>query len=443
MNKKIFKSIRDNIPEPLKYLAAPVFRNKLISNRYFNEYYNLLINRESSGFEKIKEYQLNQLKHILIYSYKNVPYYKELFDNNSFDPNQFSDFEQIKKIPYLTRKIVLENYEKLKSKDKLLNGYYQASTGGSTGSAMKFLLDYDSVFKENAFIYYYRKKIAYEFNDKTVSFRQFEYNDKLWKYNPMHNEIIFYPIKISKTTIADYVKKINDYNPFYLNGYLSSIWYFAKLINEYQLKLTIKLKGIFLASENIDINQREFIEQFFNVKSIAFYGHSERCVIAEEVLPYRYCFDPYYGYTEQILTEDNKYSIVGTGFLNYIMPFIRYKTDDICIRENEYFSIDGKRSSSAGLYGFNNEFLSSSSFSFGKELFKNITTFQFIQNEIGRADLQIVVNKHFQISELDVIKNEINRQTKGIIDINIKIVDNLVLSTRGKFQLYITNVSPD
>ena len=66
------------------------------------------------------------------------------------------------------------------------------------------------------------------------------------------------------------------------------------------------------------------------MKSITFYGHSERCVIAEEMTQNRYKFDPYYGYTEQIHNENNNYSIVGTGFLNYIMPFIRYKTDDIC-----------------------------------------------------------------------------------------------------------------
>jgi len=439
-NKSFLKLIRDKMPETLKYIAAPIFRNRLIMNKEFCKFYALLESRELLDKRKIEEFQFTNLKNILIYSFVNVPYYHELFKKISFDPYKFSDFEQIKKIPFLTRGIVINNYDKLKSRESVKNGYYTGKTGGTTGIPMKFLLDYDSIFKENAFVYYYRMKSGYNFNDKVVSFRQFAHVDRLWRFNPMHNELIFYPIKISKKTVAIYAQKLNEYNPHYLNGYLSSIWYLAKLITEYQIELTIKLKGIFLVSENIDQSQRQFIEKFYNVKSYTFYGHSERCVIAEEVIQNKYVFDPYYGYTEQVHYENNNYSIVGTGFLNYIMPFIRYKTDDICSVDGQYFSIYGKRSSSLGLYGYNNEFITTSAIFLGKEVFKNITNFQFIQNELGKADLLIIVNNSFQLSEMEKIKNELNRQTKYIIDLNVKIVDNLILSSSGKYQLFISKL---
>jgi phenylacetate-CoA ligase len=229
--------------------------------------------------------------------------------------------------------------------------------------------------------------------------------------------------------------------PHYLNGYLSAIWYFAKLLDEYHIELTFKLKGIFLVSENVDQNQRKFIEEFFNVKSLTFYGHSERCTIAEEVYPGRYKFDPYYGYTEQILTENNKYTIVGTGFLNYTMPFIRYQTDDVCSPDDQYFSIEGKRSSAVGLYGMNDEFLSSSVFDLDKQIFKNIITYQFVQNKKGKAELLLIVNKEFQSSEIDIIKKDIQADTNGVIDIEVKIVESLILSPRGKYQMYISNMN--
>jgi phenylacetate-CoA ligase len=176
------------------------------------------------------------------------------------------------------------------------------------------------------------------------------------------------------------------------------------------------------------------------VKSSAFYGHSERCVIAEEKIPARYIFDPYYGYTEQIKMEGNKYLIVGTGFLNYVMPFIRYKTDDICFPDNQYYSIEGKRSSTIGLYGINNEFIPSTAFDLENPIFKNILTYQLIQNEKGKADLLIIVSNEFRMSEMEIIKNEVDFQTKGIIDIKIKMVDTLKLSPRGKYEMYISNI---
>ena len=440
MNKQYLKNIRDKMPEPLKYLSAPLFRQSLIKNKEFLRYYNLLEQRETLSTDQIKDYQFNQLKSTLIHSYQTVPYYTELYDKISFDPFRFSDFDEIKTIPYLTRKIITDNFDKLISKGKVKNGFYTATTGGSTGSPLRFLLDYDSLFKENAFLYYYRKKLGYKVNDRMATFRQVKFGDDLWQFNPMHNEIIFFPIKLTKANIIYVTKKINDFKPKYLNGYPSSIWYFAKLLDENNVKHNLDLKGIFLMSENIDEKQRAFIEEFFKVKSHANYGHSERCVIAEGINENLYRFDPYYGYTEQIPNENGSYNIVGTGFLNSIMPFIRYKTDDICIPEKQYYHIEGKRSSTIGLYGINDEFIPSTSFDLSNPIFKNILCYQFIQSEKGEADLLIIVGKDFKMAELISIKDLLTKKAKNIININVKIVESLVLSPRGKFESYISNL---
>jgi phenylacetate-CoA ligase len=324
------------------------------------------------------------------------------------------------------------------SRKEVKGGYYVGKTGGSSGLPLKFLLDFNSIYKENAFIYYYRKKAGYMFNDKLATFRDVGLGTKLCRYDAMYKELIFSPIKLSIVTINNYANRIDDFKPQYLNGYLSVIWYFAKLMESSQITLKTKLKGIFLMSENIDKAQRTFIEHFFNTKSYVHYGHSERCVLAEEKSRNYYQFDPYYGYAEQVHIENNNYSIVGTGFLNYIMPFIRYKTDDVCSPVNQLYTIDGKRSSSVGLHGYNNEFITSAAFDLHKEVFKNIITYQFVQNEKGKADLLLIVNNHFKLSEIELIKNDIYKDTKGIIDFDIKIVDHLILTPRGKSQMYIS-----
>ena len=443
MKKQFLKSIRDKMPESLKYVAAPLFRGKLLGNKEFRNYYMMLGKRELLSQEAIRDFQYNQLKGVLIYSYRNVPYYTELFDKISFDPLKFTEFNQIEKIPFLTREIITEQFDKLISTNRVKNGYYIGTTGGSSGIPLKFYLDYDSIYKENAFIYFYRKQLGYNFNDRVATFRNLGDGNKFWSFNPMQNELIFSNTKLSKVTLSKYVRKINEIKPQYLNGYLSSIWYFAKLMKEFNANLNFNLKGIFLISENIDSEQRDFIEQFFNVKALTFYGHSERVVIAEETEPYKYSFDPYYGYTEKIPHKDGEYSIVGTGFLNKTMPFIRYKTDDICFREDQFYRIEGKRHSNIGLYGKNNEFLTGTGFILGIQVFKNIITYQFVQKEKGKADMYIIVNKDFHEEELKTIKKEIDFQTNSIIDIDIKVVDNLVLTQRGKFQKYISYVGTE
>jgi hypothetical protein len=120
------------------------------------------------------------------------------------------------------------------------------------------------------------------------------------------------------------------------------------------------------------------------------------------------------------------------------MPFIRYKTDDLCTPLNSYFSIEGKRSSKKGLYGYHGEFISSISF---LEPFNDLTNYQFIQNEKGKAEMLIVLNNDLPGREISTIKSRIDERTRGIIDISIKSVDRLILSPRGKYQMYISNLS--
>ena len=193
MNKYFLKRIRDNMPESLKYIVAPVLRNKLLNNKYFIEYYDLLNKRESLDSGSVKAYQLEQLKSILIYSYQNVPYYHDLFRHSDFDPYKFSDFQEMSKLPFLTKDIVRDNFDKLISTQYIKNGYYTATTGGTTGKPLKVLLDYDSIFKEIAFIYYYRSKLGYNFTDKLATFRGVEFDGMLWKLYPMYYEIFFSP----------------------------------------------------------------------------------------------------------------------------------------------------------------------------------------------------------------------------------------------------------
>lgn len=440
MNKQFLKNIRDNMPETLKYLTAPLFRNKLIKNAGYCKYRQLLNARKSFSDKQIKEYQFNELQKILIYSFNFVPYYTKLFNQIGFKPSLMNSVVDICTIPCLTKKLICENFDQLISTQKVEGGHYVATTGGSTGEPLKVLLDYNCVFKENAFVNHFRSKLAYNEKDRLVTFRGIEFGDNLWKFNPMQNELIFSPFKLSNKTLSSYIKKINEFKPSYLNGYLSSLTYFAKLLSENNLKLQHPIKGIFLISENIDKEQRDFLEKFFQVQSSTFYGHSERCIIAEEVQPNEYVFDPYYGYTELISNETSSFNIVGTGFLNKTMPLIRYQTDDVCSKVGQRFIIDGSRKSTLGLYGINDEFFAHAAFNFHSEIFRNVINYQFVQKKKGKADLLLVVNEKFQTSEIELMKMEIDKKTKGVMEFHIKITDKLIFSKRGKFKMFMNNI---
>ena len=441
MNKRFIKRLRDKMPESLKYVTAPYIRNKLLTNKEFRKYYDILKKRETMPPDLIKEYQLNELKNILIHSYENVPYYTDLFNNINFKPEKVNSFDDINNIPFLTKDLIRNNFDKLMSVKRIRGGSYSSKTSGSTGEPLSFFLDYDSFFMETAFIYYYRSKLGYRFEDKVVTFRGIGFGDKLYSLNPVNNETIFSPFKLSAENLDLYRNKINEIKPAYFNGYISTIFYFAKLLSDKGQHLDFQLKGIFLTSENINESERLFVESFFNVKTITFYGHTERCVIAEEFKHGEYQFDPFYGYTEKLNLQDDVFEIIGTGFMNKTMPLIRYKTNDTCrITAGNMISISGRRDINDFLVGINNEKITHTALHIVSDILVNVTNYQFIQEKKGHAILLIVPNKDFHNSEIPYIKNAIERNMKDVIEFEIIIGDKIVLSPGGKYQMFINNI---
>lgn len=442
MNKRFLKKVRDRMPESLKYLTAPFIRSRLIKNSDFLRYYNMLVERESLSGESILDYQFSELKNTLVHAYENVPYYTELFNYIKFNPGKLNSFDDINVIPFLTKDMIRENFEKLISVKKIERGSYSTTTSGSTGEPLKVMLDFNSFFEENAFIYYFRRSLGYEFSDKLVTFRGIGFGDKLFSYNPVNNETIFSPFKLSRQTLHIYRNKINEIKPSYFNGYISAIFYLAKLLSESNLTLDFQLKGIFLSSENINEADRLFIESFFKVKTMTFYGHTERCVLAREYDHNEYLFDPYYGYTEKVKMQDENFEITGTGFLNKTMPLIRYRTNDICrVTPGGMISISGRRDVHDFLIGVNNEKITHPALHILSDILVNVTNYQFIQEKKGKAVLLIVPNKNFRPSEPAYIKREIEKHMRGVIEFEVRVGEKMILSPRGKYQMFISNIT--
>ena len=135
-----------------------------------------------------------------------------------------------------------------------------------------------------------------------------------------------------------YLDLIKKFDPDFIQAYPSSISVVSDYIIENKLNFRWKnLKAIICASENIYDFQRFKIEQAFGVRVYSFYGHSEKACIGGECEKSNYYhLQREYGYTELNATKEDEVSeIVATGFNNYAMPFIRYKTCDMAINTNE------------------------------------------------------------------------------------------------------------
>jgi len=290
-------------------------------------WYSLLEEAENWDTNRIREYQMEQIKGILRFSYKNVNYFNKKFDELGIDINKIQDFNDYEAaIPFSDRHLFMENLGELISCKVDLNRQTKIHTSGSTGNPLVFYQDKESFYAELAFTYHVWKRAGFKPADRRVQIRgDILDKDRPYEYYGMQRSIRLSPGNINKETAIYYLRKIKRYKSIYIHGYPSAISILAKVIKEYGLSIPFKTKAVFCSSEPTYAWQRKIIEEVFDSKVYCLYGNTEQVAIASDCDYKNYHFEPLYSYVE----IDSNNEIVGTSFLNYINPFIRHKTKDI------------------------------------------------------------------------------------------------------------------
>jgi len=397
-----------------------------------------------------EEYKLLKMKESVLYAYENTAYYKSTFDYLHISPSDINDLKDFQRLPFIDKDIVRENFAALTVKSYPANKTFFVTTGGTSGAPMKFLQSKNVWAKELAFVMSYFAKYAYKPSMLKVSFRGGEFDDlpsnKFWKYNPVHNEMHFSPFHINEKNIEYYVKDLNTQKPLYFHTYPSSLLLFIEQMKNKGIQLNYQLKAIFLISENYSMKDIKKIKSFFACPVSSFYGHSERLIFAptstDDLSIYK--ADNRYGLFELIdqsgqpIHENNQRGeIIGSSFDNFAMPLLRYKTNDftnfVDHGNNEISMIEG-RWTQEYLVGKDGLKLYLTALNMHSDIFKNVIKYQFHQNKPAHAELHVIVNKLFQESDKKNVLKALEQKAGHAITFDIRIVEQLELTSRGKFK---------
>jgi len=236
-----------------------------------------------------------------------------------------------------------------------------------------------------------------------------------------------------------------------LHGYPSSIYEFANYCGDSdpELRKILKnsLRGAFLASEYPLPLFRQRIENVFNIKTISWYGHTERSLLAtENKEKYRYYPLQTYGLAEAIQRGNtNVYSLLGTSYFNFASPLIRYDTDDtvnnIASEDGilESFTINNGRQGQFVL-DVNGKQIPLTGLIFGRhhELFNYCTHIQVSQEIKGIATILYVLKKdvspRLNVKSLFDVKNV-------LISFNFRQINKPIKTASGKLNLLVKSES--
>ncbi|MCC9296348.1 phenylacetate--CoA ligase family protein [Clostridium sp. WLY-B-L2] len=402
-----------------------------------------------------------QVKKLIEHAYRTVPYYTNIFNEYAIKPNQIQSFTDLKRIPYLTKKIVQDNLKDLVSTSYNRDQISYVTTGGSTGIPMGFYRDKNSASAiEYAFICKQWERTG--FNAHKINKNAILRGNIPSKgiYEKVGNNLILSSYQLTDGNMIIYIKLLEKFNPDFIQAYPSSISLLSDFILDNNLKVKLNnLKAVLCGSENMYDFQRRKIERAFNVRVYSWYGHTEGCCLAGECeKSNNYHIFSEYGYTELInkngedVTEENGIGeIVATGFNNYVVPFIRYKTMDLAVNTNQICSCGRNYKLIKRVQGREQEqiitkdkakiAMTSIIFSQHFNAFGKIRMMQLVQNEVGKVLVKIVEKEKLNKTDLNEISDKMKNAAYNRIDVEIKIVDNIVRTKSGKYKFLIQNLN--
>lgn len=420
--------------------------------------YKKLVKNQWTPYDKLKHDQEKQLKNLIKFSYENVPYYHNLFRSLGLSPEDIQTIEDLEKLPILTKDIIKKHWEEFKPASLSSMKYYNHATGGSTGTPMQYRLSKHDRFLGGALLYRGWGYGGYELGDRMVflagSSLGFDTKSKLTTFihETTRNLRKLSSFDMGENEMREYAQTINSFKPKFIRGYPSSIYFFARWLEENQLSVPSQ-KAVFTTAEKLFPYMRQTIEDVFDCDVYDNYGLNDGGVSAYECSEHtglhidteRSIMELVDGAGHQIDTGEGQ--ILATSLYNYAMPFIRYATGD------DGHIIDDGCNCGRG-YPLLKEVLGRSTDVLltpeGKsihgwfflyifwEYCEGIKEYQVVQKSLEKIVIRIVPDEGFDEMQLDRIREVVARRGPGW-DLEFQFVDEIDRTRAGKYK-FIINV---
>lgn len=424
----------------LNYLPANfVFGRTYSAARKINEEYNQT--RDKLGFAM--DYQSKMISHILNHSREKSRFYRDY--SMDLEKNDFID-----------KDAVLLNFP-----DMLISsvGADYITTGGTSGKTLGFYINRNRKGAEWFYMTSHWHRVGFSSSSYRAVLRNHVINDSdFYIHNSFLREFQFSNYNLTVEKLERIVNKLKQLKPEFIHAYPSAAYLLCKFLKDNQIELPF-LKAFLSGSENIYDFQRELIQDTLGYRLFSWYGHSEKLILAAECEhTSNYHANPFYGFMELVDEEGYRVSkpgaigeIVGTGFINTAMPFIRYRTGDFaeyvgescpsCGRIGLVFKNVKGRWSGEMVYSRTKTPVSTTALNMHNELYDNIKGLQFYQSQFGRVVVRVVPEQTFRKDDEKKIISELELKLGSEFEVSIQTVQHLEYTKNNKFKLLIQEIN--
>jgi len=438
--------------ELLKNIIMPIA--DVVMHTNICKFTKLLSEMEKLSRDELIFWQSEKLQQIIKHCYNNVPYYRKMMSNLHLLPSDIKTQDDLSKLPFLTKKIIRDNFDKLIPSNIQKIRYKKHSTGGSTGNPLKYLLDINSWSMSIANHIVKWHWTGYQYGEPYIGLGSSSlFPNKITSikhkiFYSLKNYITLNGVNLPDSVLKKYTKILEEKRIKYVYGYASAIYLWADYL--IRTNNNINISACITTSEILTDTYRQTIEKAFQGNVFDEYGARDGGIFTFQ------CEKGNYHIGENSILEvvddngdiiqDGKGEVVATDLFNYAMPFIRYKIGDMVNVSPDICSCGHQQKLIKKVYGRtsdiirlkNGHTLTGPGFT---RLFKdlNVLNYNIIQTGPFSIDVLLQVNDEYKFTEEKLIKDTIKKQAGDNCAVNVKYVDKFNLTKSGKKSYFISN----
>jgi phenylacetate-CoA ligase len=381
---------------------------------------------------------------------------------NSFyeDPEEY-----LQHYPILTKDIIRNRIDELKSNDLSKRRWFLNTSGGSTGEPVHFIQDWEFASKVGAIKLLFSSLIGREIGEMEVrlwgSERDITSGSQGLKaifQNKLTNTFFLNAYDMSPEKLREVIDILNTEKPNLFVAYIESLYELARFSEREGVEV-LPQRAVLSAGGTLYPHMRETMEKVFKCKVFNRYGTREVGDIACERPGLQGLWvAPWGNYIEIVDNEGNRVpkgtegEILVTSLCNYAMPLIRYKIGDYGIlspmkpkdirRTNEQVleSVLGRL---CDVFTTKKGVRIDPGYFFGLLYFRDwIKKYQVIQKGYYHVLYKIVQS---DVGYMQTDLEEISSKTKLIMgddcDVTFEFVDEIAASASGKYRYVMSEVT--
>lgn len=293
--------------------------------------------RQFRSAQELERERLQTLTAVVARAINDVPFYR----NRGLQKIAFQSLEDLSEMPVLTKSDVQAAGRELVSDVYRRRKLTEIHTGGTTGKPLAVYCDSDVLQRNYAFFTRFKETAGIREGDRTATFAgrtlvPVNSRGPYWRRNYAANAMLFSSYHIGPATLAGYAAALADFKPALIDSYPSSIEPLARFVIDRGIT-AIRPRAVITSSETLFPAVRELIERAFACRVFDHYGSAEMAALITQCERGTYHVEPEFGVVELLqegrpVRPGERGEIVATGFINPVMPLIRYRMGDYAIR---------------------------------------------------------------------------------------------------------------